>query len=95
MSSVLSVVDLSLNPEEITFLDPACGSGHILVEAYDLFKAIYQERGYRSKDIPALILQKNLFGFEIDDRASQLAMFALTMKACDDDRNLFQSQKGE
>ena len=85
----------SLNPEEITFLDPACGSGHILVEAYDLFKAIYQERGYRSKDIPALILQKNLFGFEIDDRASQLAMFALTMKAREDDRNLFQSQKGE
>jgi hypothetical protein len=86
----------SLNPEEITFLDPACGSGHILVEAYDLFKAIYQERGYRSKDIPALILQKNLFGFEIDDRAAQLAMFALTMKAREDDRNLFQSsQKGE
>jgi len=85
----------SLNPEEITFLDPACGSGHILVEAYDLFKAIYQERGYRSRDIPALILQKNLFGFEIDDRASQLAMFALTMKAREDDRNLFQSQKGE
>ena len=84
-----------LNPEEITFLDPACGSGHILVEAYDLFKAIYQERGYRSKDIPALILQKNLFGFEIDDRAAQLAMFALTMKAREDDRNLFQSQKGE
>ena len=68
----------SLNPEEITFLDPACGSGHILVEAYDLFKAIYQERGYRSRDIPALILQKNLFGFEIDDRAAQLSMFALT-----------------
>jgi type II restriction/modification system DNA methylase subunit YeeA len=85
----------SLNPEEITFLDPACGSGHILVEAYDLFKAIYQERGYRSKDIPALILQKNLFGFEIDDRAGQLAMFALTMKAREDDRNLFQTQKGE
>ena len=85
----------SLNPEEITFLDPACGSGHILVEAYDLFKAIYQERGYRSKDIPTIILQKNLYGFEIDDRAAQLAMFALTMKAREDDRNLFQSQKGE
>jgi type II restriction/modification system DNA methylase subunit YeeA len=85
----------SLNPEEITFLDPACGSGHILVEAYDLFKAIYQERGYRSKDIPVLILKKNLYGFEIDDRAAQLSMFALTMKAREDDRNLFQSQKGE
>lgn len=82
----------SLNPEEITFLDPACGSGHILVEAYDLFKAIYQERGYRTKDIPSLILQKNLFGFEIDDRAAQLAMFALLMKARADDRRILDSK---
>ncbi len=81
----------SLNPEDITFLDPACGSGHILVEAYDLFKAIYQERGYRTKDIPSLILQKNLFGFEIDDRAAQLAMFALLMKARADDRRILDS----
>jgi hypothetical protein len=65
----------SLNPEELTLLDPACGSGHILVEAYDLFKAIYQERGYRARDIPSLILQKNLYGLEIDDRAAQLAAF--------------------
>ena len=76
----------SLNPEELTLLDPACGSGHILVEAYDLFKAIYQERGYRAKDIPRLILEKNLFGLEIDDRAAQLAAFALMMKARADDR---------
>ena len=81
----------SLNPEELTLLDPACGSGHILVEAYDLFKAIYQERGYRAKDIPALILQKNLFGLEIDDRAAQLAAFALMMKARADDRRIFAS----
>ena len=78
----------SLNPEELTLLDPACGSGHILVEAYDLFKAIYQERGYRARDIPALILQKNLFGLEIDDRAAQLAAFALMMKARADDRRI-------
>jgi hypothetical protein len=81
----------SLNPEEITLLDPACGSGHILVEAYDLFKAIYQERGYRARDIPTLILQKNLFGLEIDDRAAQLAAFALMMKARADDRRIFTS----
>ncbi len=87
-----SVVDLSLNPETLTLLDPACGSGHILVEAYDLFKAIYQERGYRAKDIPALILQKNLFGMEIDDRAAQLAAFALMMKARADDRRIFDSE---
>ncbi len=81
----------SLNPEELTLLDPACGSGHILVEAYDLFKAIYQERGYRARDIPTLILQKNLFGLEIDDRAAQLAAFALLMKARADDRRTFAS----
>jgi hypothetical protein len=81
----------SLNPEELTLLDPACGSGHILVEAYDLFKAIYQDRGYRARDIPALILQKNLYGLEIDDRAAQLAAFALMMKARADDRRIFSS----
>lgn len=81
----------SLNPEELTLLDPACGSGHILVEAYDLFKAIYQERGYRARDIPTLILQKNLYGLEIDDRAAQLAAFALMMKARADDRRIFAS----
>ena len=87
-----AITPTSLNPEEITLLDPACGSGHILVEAYDLFKAIYQERGYRAKDIPRLILQKNLFGLEIDDRAAQLAAFALMMKARADDRRIFASE---
>ena len=87
-----AITPTSLNPEEITLLDPACGSGHILVEAYDLFKAIYQERGYRAKDIPRLILQKNLFGLEIDDRAAQLAAFALMMKARADDRRIFDSE---
>ena len=87
-----AITPTSLNPEEITLLDPACGSGHILVEAYDLFKAIYQERGYRAKDIPALILKKNLFGLEIDDRAAQLAAFALMMKARADDRRIFESE---
>ena len=86
-----AITPTSLNPEELTLLDPACGSGHILVEAYDLFKAIYQERGYRAKDIPTLILQKNLFGLEIDDRAVQLAAFALMMKARADDRRIFES----
>ncbi len=84
-----AITPTSLNPEELTLLDPACGSGHILVEAYDLFKAIYEERGYRSKDIPALILQRNLFGLEIDDRAAQLAAFALMMKARADYPRIF------
>ena len=62
----------TLNPEELTLIDPACGSGHILVEAYNLFKAIYLERGYRQRDVAKLILEKNLFGLDIDERAAQL-----------------------
>ncbi len=82
----------SLNPESITVLDPACGSGHILVEAYELLKGIYLERGYRLRDIPRLILEKNLYGLDIDDRAAQMAGFALLMKARADDRRLFEEQ---
>jgi len=78
-----------LNPESITMIDPACGSGHILVEAYEVLKGIYLERGYRLRDIPRLILEKNLYGLDIDDRAAQMAGFALLMKARADDRRLF------
>ena len=80
----------SLNPEETTLIDPACGSGHILVEAYELFKAIYLERGYQQREIPQLILEKNLFGLDIDQRAAQLTSFALMMKGRGDDRRLFE-----
>ena len=79
----------TLNPETITVLDPACGSGHILVVAYDVLKAIYLERGYQPRSIPRLILERNLYGLDIDDRAAQLAAFALLMKARADDRRLF------
>jgi alkylhydroperoxidase/carboxymuconolactone decarboxylase family protein YurZ len=82
----------TINPESLTVLDPACGSGHILVEAYNLLRAIYEERGYRLRDIPRLILQKNLYGLDIDDRAAQLAGFALLMKAREDDRRLFDEE---
>ena len=79
----------TLNPESIIVLDPACGSGHILVVAYDVLKAIYLERGYQPRAIPRLILEKNLYGLDIDDRAAQMAGFALLMKARADDRRLF------
>jgi type II restriction/modification system DNA methylase subunit YeeA len=79
----------AIDPESIKVLDPACGSGHILVEAYKILKAIYEERGYRSRDIPQQILKHNLFGLDIDDRAGQLAGFALMMLAREDDRRLF------
>ncbi|MGB4344392.1 MAG: DNA methyltransferase, partial [Moraxellaceae bacterium] len=79
----------SIDPLSIKVLDPACGSGHILVEAYKLLKEIYTERGFRSRDIPQLILENNLFGLDIDDRAGQLAGFALMMLAREDDRRIF------
>lgn len=80
----------TLNPEEMTLIDPACGSGHILVEAYELFKTIYLERGYRQRDVPKLILEKNLFALEIDPRAAQLTGFALMIKGRADDQRLFE-----
>ena len=83
-----AITPASLDPEAIKVLDPACGSGHILVEAYNVLKAIYEERGYRTRDIPKLILENSLFGLDIDDRAAQLAGFALLMKAREDDRRI-------
>ena len=70
-----------LRPEDLTVLDPACGSGHILVYAFDLLFAIYSEQGYPEPQIPALILEHNLYGLDLDERAAQLTSFALMMKA--------------
>lgn len=75
------------SPEEIRVCDPACGSGHMLTYAYDLLYAIYLDAGYDSIDIPELILTKNLYGIEIDERAAELAAFALSMKAIKGDPN--------
>ena len=69
------------SPEEIKIADPAAGSGHMLTYAFDLLYAIYEEEGYDPNDIPGLILIKNLYGIEIDERAGALASFALEMKA--------------
>ena len=68
-------------PEEIKLCDPACGSGHMLTYSYDILYAIYEEEGYDANEIPRLILENNLLGIEIDERAGELAAFALTMKA--------------
>jgi type II restriction/modification system DNA methylase subunit YeeA len=89
-AQLAAITPEALNPEELTLIDPACGSGHILVEAYELFKAIYLERGYQQREIPQLILEKNLFGLDIDERAAQLTSFALMMKGRGDDRRLFE-----
>jgi hypothetical protein len=78
------------NPEEIKVCDPACGSGHMLTYAFDLLYAIYEEEGYEPADIPVKILTHNLYGIEIDERAGELAAFALTMKAREKQRRFFQ-----
>ncbi len=66
--------------EEVKFFEPCTGSGHILAYAFDVFYKIYEEQGYNPTEIPELIITKNLFGVDIDQRASQLASFVLLMK---------------
>ena len=77
------------SPEEIKICDPACGSGHMLTYAFDLLYAIYEEEGYEPSEIPEKILTNNLYGIEIDERAGELAAFALTMKARAKQRRFF------
>lgn len=74
------ITNKNIDPETITFLDPSMGSGHILVYAFEVLYDIYVSQGYRNRDIPKLILENNLYGLEIDGRATQLAYFALMMK---------------
>lgn len=76
-------------PEEIKICDPACGSGHMLTYAFDLLHAIYEEEGYEPAEIPERILAHNLYGIEIDERAGELAAFALIMKARAKQRRFF------
>lgn len=71
----------NVNPEDIKIIEPCCGSGHILVYVFDLLYKMYEEKGYPAREIPTLILKKNLTGLEIDKRAAQLASFSLIMKA--------------
>lgn len=77
------------SPEDITLCDPACGSGHILSYAFELLYAIYEECGYVSREIPELILTKNLSGYEIDPRAAQIASLVLALRAREHDRRFF------
>ncbi|RYU47764.1 BREX-1 system adenine-specific DNA-methyltransferase PglX [Aliivibrio finisterrensis] len=84
-----AITPTSIEPEKIKVLDPACGSGHILVEVYEVLREIYLERGYRPREIPELILTKNIYGLDIDDRAAQMAAFAVLMKAREDDKRIF------
>ena len=79
-----------LNIEDVKILDPAMGSGHILVYAFDLLYKIYELLGYQKSKIPFLILENNLYGLDIDKRATQLAKFSVLMKARQYDNNLLE-----
>lgn len=91
--SLLAEDYLKINSvEEITLLDQACGSGHILVYGFELLYKIYEEEGYNQNEIPELIIKNNLYGFEIDERASQLATMALMLKARSYYRRFFRKE---
>ena len=82
----------SFEIEKLKFLDPCCGSGHILVYAFDLFYKIYLENGYLSSNIPELILKNNIYGLDVDDRAGQLTILSILLKARQYDRNIFNKE---
>lgn len=85
----ITYINEKIEPEELTFFDPCMGSGHILVYAFDVLMEIYREAGYTDRDAAINILEKNLFGLDIDQRAYQLAYFAVMMKARSYNRRLF------
>lgn len=79
----------NINIEKIKFIDPCCGSGHILVYAFELFFEMYLEQGYFKNDIPKKILLNNIYGLDIDDRAGQLSILSVILKAREYDKNIF------
>ena len=79
----------NLDVKDIKVIDPCMGSGHILVYAFDVLMQIYEASGYSQRDAAQSILENNLFGLDIDDRAAQLAYFAIMMKARQYDRRIF------
>ncbi|MTV48970.1 BREX-1 system adenine-specific DNA-methyltransferase PglX [Heliobacillus mobilis] len=86
------VAGRGLQPESIKVLDPSVGAGHMLVYAFDVLYDIYQAAGYSERDIPALILEKNLFGLDIDDTSVKLAAFAVLMKARSKNPQIFEDK---
>ena len=78
-----------LTPEDIKVIDPCMGSGHILVVLFDVLLQIYESCGYSAREAVSLIVEKNLYGLDIDERAAQLAYFAVMMKARKHDRRFF------
>ena len=78
--------------EEFKFIDPCCGSGHILVYAFEILYKVYQKLGYNKKDIPKLVINNNLYGIDIDDRASQLTILSIILKGLEFDKELLKKK---
>lgn len=81
-----------LNPEDIHFIDPCMGSGHILVYAFEVLMQIYESAGYSQREAVKSILENNLYGLDIDDRAYQMAYFAVMMKARQYNRRILSAE---
>ena len=78
-----------VDPKNIKCFDPCSGSGHILIYMFELLYQIYESYGYIKKDICELILRNNLYGLDIDDRAGQLSVLSIVLKAREYDKNIF------
>ena len=85
----IAYIDEKVSPEEIKFLEPCMGSGHILVHAFDILMEIYREEGYSDREAVRSIIENNIYGLDIDKRAYQLAYFAVMMKGREYDRRFF------
>ena len=85
----IAYIDEKISPEEIKFLEPCMGSGHILVHAFDILMEIYREAGYSDREAVKNIIEKNIYGLDIDKRACQLTYFAVMMKGREYDRRFF------
>lgn len=81
-----------LNPEDIKLIDPCMGSGHILVYAFDVLMQIYESAGWSQRDAAKSILENNIYGLDIDDRAGQMAYFAIMMKARQYNRRILSAE---
>ena len=92
--SVIRAEYAKLNPKDIKVIDPCMGSGHILVYAFDILMQIYESAGYGQRDAAKSILENNLYGLDIDDRAFQIAYFAVMMKARQYNRRILNGEYG-
>lgn len=85
----IKLIKNEISPEKLTFFDPCCGSGHILVYAFEVLHQIYESVGYNKQNISELIIKNNLFGIDIDDRAGQLSVLSVLLKAREYDKFIF------